>query len=145
MDVSTTVRRDMARAKPKSHSFTCNRSNAVTHAAQPAAAIPATRERAPHLAVAADQHVVRLHVAVDDAVAVQVVQRTHQLTRDGPHDVLGQRLVVLQHLEQLAARKLRDDAKLPRRFERIQHVDDVLVAQRTQYLRRGCVVIHGDQ
>ena len=54
-----------------------------------------------HAAVRADEHVLRLHVAVDDAIAVQVVQRADQLLGYAAHLLLRQSLVVLQHLKQL--------------------------------------------
>ena len=57
-----------------------------------------------HDAVRADQHVLGLHVAVDDAVRVEVVERLHELLGDVPHLRLGQLLVVLQDLEQLPVR-----------------------------------------
>jgi hypothetical protein len=57
-------------------------------------------------AVGAHEHVLRLHVAVDDAVAVQVVQGVHELLGHVADHVLGERVVVLEHLEQLALRKL---------------------------------------
>ena len=49
-----------------------------------------------------DEHVLGLHVAVDDAVAVEVVQRANQLHRYGPHLALREAAVILQHLKQLA-------------------------------------------
>ena len=54
-----------------------------------------------HAAVRADEHILRLHVAVDDAIAVQVVQRADQLLGYAAHLLLRQSLVVLQHLKQL--------------------------------------------
>lgn len=50
-------------------------------------------------AVRADEHVLRLHVAMDDAVAVQVVQRSHQLLCYASHLLLWKSLVILQHLK----------------------------------------------
>ena len=43
---------------------------------------------------------------VDDPVRVQVVQGADQLLGDALHDVLGERLVVLQDLKELALGKL---------------------------------------
>ena len=57
-------------------------------------------------AARADEDVLRLHVAVDDAVCVQVAQRAHQLLGDVAHDGFRERGVVLQDLEQLAVREL---------------------------------------
>jgi hypothetical protein len=57
-----------------------------------------------HDAVRADQHVLGLHVAVDDAIRVEVVERLHELLGDVPHLRLGQLLVVLKDLEQLPVR-----------------------------------------
>lgn len=53
-------------------------------------------------AVGADQNVLRLHVAVNDAVGVEVVQGLDQLLGDFLHLRFWQGVVVLQDLEQLA-------------------------------------------
>lgn len=82
----------------------------------------------------ADQDVLRLHVSVDHAVGVQVVQRGDQLLRDWPDHLFGQRLVFLEDLEQLALRVLRDQAELGLGLERVQQQHDVLVAQALQDL-----------
>ena len=66
---------------------------------------------------------------MNDAVAVQVMQRADQLLGDGAHLLLRKALVILQNLEQLPLRKLRDDAELRFRLERVHHGDDVLVFQ----------------
>ena len=46
--------------------------------------------------------------------------------------LLGEALVVLQDLEQLALRELRDDAELALRLERVHHGDDVIVLSPAQ-------------
>ena len=76
-----------------------------------------------------DQDVLRLHVAVDDAVVVQVVQRLDELPRDLLHLLLRQRLVVLEDLEELALRELRHEHDVRRRLEVVQHADDVRVVE----------------
>ena len=55
-------------------------------------------------AVGANEDVLRLHVAVDDAVRVQVVQGLDQLFGDLLHLRFRQRVVVLKDLEQLPLR-----------------------------------------
>ena len=52
-----------------------------------------------------DQDVLRLHVAVDDAIGVQVVQRAHQLASHAAHHRLRQAAVVLQDVKQLTCRQ----------------------------------------
>jgi hypothetical protein len=69
---------------------------------------------------------------VHDAPAVQVVQRVHQLARDGAHHGLRQAGVVLQDLEQLAVRVLGDHHHVARRLKVVQQQDDVGVVQRAQ-------------
>ena len=82
-----------------------------------------------HRAVAPHQYVLRLHVPVDDAVGVEVVEGGDQLAGDGGHLILGQALVVFKHLKQLAAGKLGDHSELSARLKGVTHVDDVLVLQ----------------
>lgn len=48
-----------------------------------------------HTAIGANEHILRLHVAVDDAVAVQVVQRAHQLLGYVAYLLLWEGLVIL--------------------------------------------------
>lgn len=55
-----------------------------------------------HRPVGPDQHILRLHVPVDYAVRVQVVEGADQLLCHLLHDVLAEALVVLQDLKQLA-------------------------------------------
>lgn len=203
MDVSTIVEHDMARAKPggapRAARFRARGGGdkrcggckggacaptvpAASHAPPPFVCNRRARTKVAELdgPVGADEHVLGLHVAVDDAVGVEVVQRVdlrgtdsvcavlwesmgdkglslcwsrrrrpphartahgtqrrtscfamcctasggdrrspspttartrpprapHQLLRDVLHDLLGQRLVVLEHLKQLALRVL---------------------------------------
>ena len=82
-----------------------------------------------HRAVRSDQNVLRLHVAVDDAVGVEVVERSNELLADFRHAGFGELVVVLQNLEKLAMRELRDDDELGLRLEGVEHLDDVLVPQ----------------
>ena len=49
-----------------------------------------------------------LHVAVDDAVRVQVVERVHELLCDLTHFALGQVAVVLEDLEEFSLGELAD-------------------------------------
>lgn len=51
------------------------------------------------------EDVLWLHVAVYDAVGVQVVQRLHELACHAAHHALRQAPVVLQDVEQLACRQ----------------------------------------
>ena len=85
-------------------------------------------------ASAADEDVLRLHVAVDDAVGVKVVEGSDELPGDGAHLILRQAFVVLQDLEELALRKLGDDAELGFGLERVHHGDDVVVPEPSQDL-----------
>lgn len=87
-----------------------------------------------YLAPSADEDVVRLHVPVDDAVGVKVMQSEDELPRDGLHDRLWESLIILQHTEQLALGEFHHDAEVPRCFKRVQHEDDVLVPQGAQDL-----------
>lgn len=79
-----------------------------------------------------DEDVLWLHVSVYDAVRVQYVQRLDELDGDLADLVLGQATVVLEHLEELSLRVLGDHAELARRLERVEHGDDVAVAQAPQ-------------
>ena len=62
------------------------------------------------------------------------MQRAHELPRDRADLALGQAAVGLEHLEELALRKLGDDAHLGVGLEVVEHQHDVLVAQRAQDL-----------
>jgi hypothetical protein len=73
---------------------------------------------------------------MDDAVAVQVAQRKHQLPGNGLHHWLGQPLVVFQDLEQLALRELGDHTEIPLGLEGVQHENDVLMSQGAQDLQQ---------
>lgn len=48
-----------------------------------------------------NQDILRLHVAMDDAVGVQVVQRLHKLACHAAHHTLWQASIVLQDVEKL--------------------------------------------
>lgn len=55
----------------------------------------------------------RLHVTMDDPVAVQVVQGADQLLRNVTDNLLGQRLVMLQYFKQLPCTHVRCPALTP--------------------------------
>ena len=82
----------------------------------------------------AEEHVLRLHVTVDDTVRVQVVEGLHELPSDDAHLLLRQRAVILEHLEELALGVLSDDNDLRLGLEIVEHEHDVLVLQRAQDL-----------
>ena len=82
--------------------------------------------------VGAEQDVLWLHVAVDHAVGVQVVERVDELSRDWQDRRLGERSVALEHLEEGARRKLGDGAECVLRLEAVEHLHDVWVAQRPE-------------
>mmetsp|Transcript_23688 Transcript_23688/g.70297 ORF Transcript_23688/g.70297 Transcript_23688/m.70297 type:complete len:271 (-) Transcript_23688:18-830(-) len=87
-----------------------------------------------HRAVAANQDVLRLHVSVDDAVRVQVVQCTHKLLRDALDHLLRKALVVLQDFKQLSLSEFSHHTEVCLSLKCVQHLDDVFVPQRPQNL-----------
>lgn len=44
------------------------------------------------VAISIQKHIIRLYVAVDDALAMDISQRTAQLSDPEPHGFLGERL-----------------------------------------------------
>ena len=80
-------------------------------------------------AVGGHQYVLRLHVAVGDAVGVDVVQRPDQLLRYLPDFRLFERLVVLDDVEELALAELSDEDELGAGFEGVEEEDDVFVLE----------------
>jgi hypothetical protein len=69
---------------------------------------------------------------VDDSIRVEIVQGANELLGDLLHRLLGQALVVLQNVEQLALCVLRHNAEVSLRFEGVKHQDDVVVVQGAQ-------------
>jgi len=67
------------------------------------------------VAVHVDQHVVQLQVAVDDAAAVQELQRQHDLGRVEARVLLGQAALALHVEHQVAAGHELDDEEEPAR------------------------------
>ena len=53
------------------------------------------------LVVLAQENVLRLHVAMHDAMRVKIVESRHELTRNNLHLLLGERAVVFEQTEQL--------------------------------------------
>ena len=109
--------------------------------------ITAHRPREPEIAQlhpspAPDQYILRLHVPVDDPVGVEVVQRPYELPRDLLDLAVGESLVVLEHVEQLPLRVLRDHAELPLRLKGVHHQDDVLVVQGPEDADLGAEVLY---
>ena len=80
-----------------------------------------------HARVRPDQHVLRLHVPVDHALRVQVVERLRQLPSDRADLRLRELLVVLEDLEELALGELGYDDHPILCLEKIEHQHDVLV------------------
>ena len=62
-------------------------------------------------AVCRDQNVLRLHVTMNDAVTVKIVERLDELLCDLAHFLLTQIAIVLQDLKQLTLSELCDDAE----------------------------------
>ena len=83
-------------------------------------------------AVCRDKDVLRLHVSMNDAVRVQVVQGVDKLLGYLPHFVLWQVAIVFQDLKQLSLRKLSDHAELMGGFEGVEQKDDVFMVQSFQ-------------
>ena len=85
----------------------------------------AGRDREPevaelHLVRSGDEQVARLHVAVDEALLVQVLERARGLEDDLERDVLGERPFAIEPLERgLSVDELHDEV--------VQAVDGVMV------------------
>lgn len=60
-------------------------------------------------------------IPVDDSIRVEIVQGAHELLGDLLYRLLGQALVVLQNVEQLALSVLRHNAEVSLRFECVKH------------------------
>ena len=84
-----------------------------------------------HLPVAADHHVARLDVAVDDLGSMCVVERHDELSEDGPDVLFGQRAVVADQLVQAhPVDVFEHDEVGVEHLEAAAHVDDVRVIKR---------------
>ena len=81
-------------------------------------------------AVLREEQVLGLEVAVDDRVAVQVVDAADQLPHDAPHLARLEALrVALERLEQRALDVLEDEVELALAAEHLDEAHDVLVPQ----------------
>jgi hypothetical protein len=85
-----------------------------------------------HGPVAAHQNVLGLHVAVNDALAVEVLQGQNELFGDRANLLLRKALVVLKHLEEFSLCVLHHHYELRLSFEGVQQQHDVIVVQLCQ-------------
>lgn len=79
--------------------------------------------------VGGDEDVLGFHIAVGYATGVQVVQGADELLGDLADLGLGEGLVVLDYIEELALAQFRDYHELGTRLEGVEQNDDVLVLE----------------
>ena len=97
-------------------------------------------------AVLADQHVAGLHVAVDDALGVRMVERVAEVAHHG-RDLLGPQRPAAKHPRQrLALHVLHDDQHALVVGGGVEHRDEVRVVERRSELRlAGEALLHVDR
>ena len=95
------------------------------------------------VALGVEQDVLGLEVAVDDVVAVELLQREHDLGAVQPHAPLVEGALAPQVEEELAARLQRHhEVQLLAALERVVHRDDERVAHALQHVALGERVLH---